>query len=546
MEILAVRDLTFTYPACSSAAVKNVSFELQRGEMAVLCGATGSGKSTLLRLLKRELAPLGEKSGTIMFSGKDISQLDNKTSASAVGFVMQRPEQQIVTDKVWHELAFGLENLGTPPDEISRRIAEMASYFGIGSWYDKDVAELSGGQKQLLNLASVLVMQPELLILDEPTAQLDPIAAADFIATLKRLCCDFAITIIVAEHRLEDVVPICDKLLVMENGELIAANGPRKVIDQLSSRRDILCGMPAASRLHAKLSGSESCPLTVREGRYYIENSFGNTTRGLPQAACTHSVAAALEFSEVYFRYERSGRDILDGLSFKVYEGEIFCILGGNGSGKTTALSAAAALLKAYSGSIKVFGKKLKDYKNRSLYRECLAMLPQDVQTVFLRNTVREELEECGAVLSELPYDISDLLEKHPYDLSGGQQQLVALAKVLAAKPKLLLLDEPTKGLDAAAKLGIISVIRSLKERGVTVAIVTHDVEFAAVCADRCAMFFGGRIVSSGEPNDFFSRNNFYTTAVSRMTRGYYDNTVTLEDAVELCRINGRKEKPCS
>lgn len=543
MEILAVRDLTFTYPDCNSPSVKNVSFELQRGEMAVLCGATGSGKSTLLRLLKREIAPLGKKSGAIMFNGKETAMLDSMTSASAIGFVMQRPEQQIVTDKVWHELAFGLENLGTPPDEISRRIAEMASYFGIGSWYDKDIAELSGGQKQLLNLAAVLVMQPELLILDEPTAQLDPIAAADFIATLKRLCWDFSITIIIAEHRLEDVVPVCDKLLVMENGKIIAANEPRKVIDQLSHRRDILCGMPAASRLHAKISGRGSCPLTVREGRSYIEKSFCNTTRGLPQAVKQLSSAAALEFSEVYFRYERSGRDILDGLSFKVYEGEIFCILGGNGSGKTTALSAAAALLKVYSGSIKVFGKKLKDYKNRSLYRECLSMLPQDVQTVFLRNTVREELEECGAVVSELPYDVSDLLDKHPYDLSVGQQQLVALAKVLASKPKLLLLDEPTKGLDASAKLGIISVIRSLKERGVTVAIVTHDVEFAAVCADRCAMFFGGKIVSTGTPNEFFSRNNFYTTAVSRMTRGYFDNAVTLEDAVELCRINGRKEK---
>ena len=546
MEILAVRDLTFTYPNCNAPTLNNVSFTIDRGELTVLCGATGSGKSTLLRMLKRELAPMGELSGIITFNDTPLPELDSRTSASAIGYVMQHPEQQAVTDKVWHELAFGLENLGTPPDEISRRIAEMASYFGIGDWYDKDVAQLSGGQKQLLNLASVLVMQPELLILDEPTAQLDPIAAADFIATLKRLCCDFSLTIIIAEHRLEDVVPICDKLIVMENGRLIADDEPRSVISKLSSRRDIICGMPAASRLYAKLSGSERCPLTVREGRFYIEKGFKNTTRGLPQAPCTVSAAAALEFKDVYFRYERSGKDILDGLSFKVYEGEIFCILGGNGSGKTTALSVAAALLKAYSGSIKVLGKKLKDYKNRSLYRECLAMLPQDVQTVFLKNTVREELSECGSVLSELPYDLTDLLDKHPYDLSGGQQQLAALAKVLAAKPKILLLDEPTKGLDAASKLNIINILRSLKERGVTVVTVTHDVEFSALCADRCAMFFGGRIVSTGTPNEFFSQNNFYTTAISRMTRGYFDNAVTLDDAAELCSINGRKESPCS
>ena len=543
MEILAVRDLTFTYPKCSSPAVKNVSFSLERGEFAVLCGATGSGKSTLLRMLKRELTPVGDMNGSVAFCGTPLAELDDITSASAIGFVMQNPEQQTVTDKVWHELAFGLENLGTPPDEISRRIAEMASYFGIGEWYDKDVSELSGGQKQLLNLAAVLVMQPQLLILDEPTAQLDPIASADFIATLKRLCSDFSITIVIAEHRLEEVVPLCDRLLVMEKGALIADAPPRDVIAKLKERKDILCGMPAAARLYAELGGSGLCPLTVREGRSFIENSFGNTTRGLPQASCSHSEEAALEFKNVYFRYERNGRDILNGLNLKIYCGELFCILGGNGSGKTTALSAAAGLLKAYSGSIKIFGKKLKEYRNRSLYRECLAMLPQDVQTVFLKSTVREELDECGADITELPYDISHLMDKHPYDLSGGEQQLISLAKVLAAKPKLLLLDEPTKGLDAAAKLNIISILRSLRDREITVVTVTHDVEFAAAFADRCAMFFGGSIVGIGAPNEFFAGNSFYTTAVSRMTRGCFDNAVTLEDAVKLCSLNGRKER---
>ncbi|WP_303789692.1 ABC transporter ATP-binding protein [Ruminococcus flavefaciens] len=542
MEILAVSGLTFTYPQCSEPAIDNISFSLRRGEFAVLCGATGSGKSTLLRMLKRELTPLGDKKGSIFFDGSELSELSSIRSATAIGFVMQKPEQQTVTDKVWHELAFGLENIGTPPDEISRRIAEMASYFGIGSWFGTDVAELSGGQKQLLNLASILVMQPELLILDEPTAQLDPIAAADFIAALRRLCSDMSITILIAEHRLEDVVPLCDRLLVMDGGRLIADDPPSRVIADLRDRSDIICGMPAASRLYAQLKGEGSCPLTVREGRSFIESSYGNSVSALPVGEYKCDGSTALEFSGVYFRYSREGKDILDGLSLKIYEREIFCLLGGNGSGKTTFLSAAAGLVKPYSGKIKVFGKKLKDYRNRSLYRECLAMLPQDVQTVFQRNTVREELEECHADISQLPYDVSPLLDKHPYDLSGGEQQLVALAKVLASKPKLLLLDEPTKGLDAGAKLRIMEILRSLKEQGVTVVIVTHDVEFAALCADRCAMFFGGRIVSSGTPNGFFSKNSFYTTAVSRMTRGYFTNAVTVADAVELCSLNGRKE----
>ncbi len=543
MEILAVRNLTFTYPKCSSPTVRNVSFSLKRGEFVVLCGATGSGKSTLLRMLKRELTPVGDISGNVLFCGVPIAEIDNVASISKIGFVMQNPEQQIVTDKVWHELSFGLENLGTPTDEISRRIAEMASYFGICEWYDKDVSELSGGQKQLLNLASILVMQPQLLILDEPTAQLDPIAATDFISTLKRLCQEFSITIIIAEHRLEDVVPICDRLLIMEKGALIASEPPEDVIRRFKDRGDILCGMPVAARLYAEIGDSGKCPLTVRDGRAFIENNYGNSTRELPLNEYRHSEEIALEYKNVFFRYERNGRDILSGLSMKVYRGELFCILGGNGSGKTTALSAAAGLLKAYSGSIKVFEKKISEYKNRSLYRECLAMLPQDVQTVFLKNTVRAELDECGADISELPYDITQLLDKHPYDLSGGEQQLVALAKVLAAKPKLLLLDEPTKGLDAAAKLNILNVLRILRKNGITVVTVTHDVEFAAAFSDRCAMFFNGMIVGIGTPNEFFSGNSFYTTAVSRMTRSYYNNAITIKDVVNLCRLNGRKEK---
>ena len=543
MEILKVENMRFTYPDCTAPALRDISFSVSRGEFAVLCGATGSGKSTLLRMLKRELTPLGERAGGVYFKGQPLDELSERISASAIGFVMQKPEQQIVTDKEWHELAFGLENLGVSKSDIARRVAEMASYFGIGPWYDRDVAELSGGQKQLLNLAAVLVMQPELLILDEPTAQLDPIAAADFIATLKRLNQDFGITIIIAEHRLEDVIPTGDRLMVMEKGSLIADGRPEQVIAGLRDRRDILCGMPSAARIFTELGAEGRCPLTVREGREFIESRYSNNIRSLPAEEESIPAEPALEFKEIYFRYSRDSKDILNGLELKINRGELFCILGGNGSGKTTSLKAAAGLIKPYNGTIKVFGKKLKEYKNRSLYRNCLAMLPQDVQTVFLKNSVREELEECGADPEKLPYDITHLLDMHPYDLSGGEQQLAALAKVLAADPKLLLLDEPTKGLDASSKMRIISVLEELKRNGMTVVVVTHDVEFAAMCADRCAMFFDGKIVSAGTPDSFFSENSFYTTAASRMTRGYYDNAVTVEAATELCRRNGGRDE---
>lgn len=541
MEILKVENLSFTYPLCSEPTVRSVSFSVEKGEFIVLCGATGSGKSTLLHTLKRELTPNGELTGKIIFEGAELSSLEPKRSAAEIGFVMQSPQHQIVTDKVWHELAFGLESLGLPQDEISRRVAETASAFGLGELYERETEELSGGQKQLLSLAAVLVMQPKLLILDEPTAQLDPIAASEFIITVKKLNQDYGITVIMSEHRLEEAVTVCDRLMVMEKGTIIVDDIPEKAVSCLGDRPDILRGMPSAARLFTELNGRGICPLTVRSGRSFIEKNYGNFLKDLPEEKYIHSSNAAIEFSNVFFRYEKKSPDILKGMTLKVYEGELFCVLGGNGSGKTSFLKAASGLVKPYSGSIKIFGEKLSSYKNQSLYRNCLTMLPQDVQTVFLKNTVREELEECGANTEELPFDLSQIMDKHPYDISGGQQQLVALAKALASDPRLILLDEPTKGLDAMSKLRIISVLRSLTNSGTTVLIVTHDVEFAAECSDRCALFFNGKTAAPDIPRRFFSKNSFYTTAVSRMTRGIFGSAATVADAVKLCRMNSER-----
>ncbi len=539
MARLTIENLSFAYPLCSSPVLRNVSAEIADGEFVTVCGATGCGKSTLLRLLKRESAPLGDLSGKILFDGVPIDQLDARVSASSVGFVMQKPEQQIVTDKVWHELAFGLENMNVPQDVIARRIAEMAAYFGIDEWFDKNTAELSGGQKQLLNLASVMVMQPGVLLLDEPTSQLDPITASEFINTVKKLNRELGLTVVMVEHRLEEVIPLSDKLLVIENGSVLVFDTPLNVIASLADKPDLLCTMPSAARLYHRLGGTaERCPLDVRDGRDYIRSNFGNAVRSVQADEYRHPKTPALEFRDLWLRYERNSPDVLRGLSFTVYENEVCCILGGNGSGKSTAMMAASDLLKPYSGEVRVFGKRLRDYKNQLLYRRCLTYLPQDVQTVFLCNTVREEIAEVGGVYDALPFDLSQLYDKHPYDLSGGEMQLAALAKVLAGQPKILLLDEPTKGLDAHAKSLFADVIRSLKKNGMTVVIVTHDVEFAAVCADRCAMLFRGSIVSEGVPRAFFAENSFYTTAIGRMTKGYYDNAVTLDDAAELCRLN--------
>ena len=541
MEIIRVQNLSFGYPEAEKDTIQNVSFSIEDGEFVLLIGATGSGKSTLMRLLKRELAPLGNLRGEIYCEGVRQDAMDARTSACRIGYVMQRPEQQIVTDKVWHELAFALENMGLPQNVIRRRVAEMASYFGISDWFERDVNSLSGGQKQLLNLAAVMVAQPDVLLLDEPTAQLDPIAANDFLNTVQKLNRDMGITVLLIEHRLEEALPMADRVLVLENGALALDAPPHAACEQLRNHPVLLDAMPGAVRLFHAVQAEGACPITVREGRQFLRREYSNEVASLPVSPEAPAGEAALEFKDVYFRYERQSPDVLNGLNLKVNCGEVFCILGANGSGKSTFLKLACGLKRAYSGSIRIFGKKIAEYKGQSLYRECVSMLPQDAQTVFLKSSVREELQEVKADLAALPYPLDHLLNRHPYDLSGGEQQLVALAKVLASRPRLLLLDEPTKGVDAHAQKAILEILHSLKAQGVAVLVITHDVEFAAKCADRCALFFRGEVVSQDVPAKFFDENSFYTTSANRICRGWYHGVATVEDAALLCGRNGRR-----
>ncbi len=539
MEILNIEDLSFSYPLCNKNAIENISFSVERGDFTVIYGATGSGKSTLLRMIKKELAPLGTRSGRVLYKGINLYSMSDKETAQKIGFVSQRPEEPIVTDKVWHELAFGLENMGLAQDVIRRRVAETAAYFGIEDWFEKKTSELSGGQKQLLNLAAVTVMQPEILILDEPTSQLDPIATSEFITALSKLNKELSLTVIITEHRLDDVIPVSNKLLIMENGKKSVYDRTSTALSALRGHDILECGMPAAVKIYNSFNINVPCPLTIKDGRDFIENNFSNEIKAANvNTDVKQHRNVVLEFSNVSFRYQRDLPDVLHELDLCVFENEIFCILGGNGSGKSTALLTAAGINKPYCGNVKVFGKKIKDYKNGELYKNCLSMLPQDVQTVFLKNTVKEELADVKIDDTDLPYDLSELNNRHPYDISGGQQQLLALAKVLSTKPRLLLLDEPTKGLDAYAKKEISSVLKKLQRLGTTIVYVTHDIEFAAECADRCAMFFRGEVTSFGTPKEFFPGNRFYTTAANKMTVGYYDDVVTADDAVKIMREN--------
>lgn len=531
MAMLTVRELSFTYPQMTEPALQNISFSLEEGDFLTVCGPTGCGKSTLLRLLKPQLSPKGIQTGTLLLDG---APLQETASPAVVGFVSQHPEEQIVTDRVWHELAFGLENLGVPQSEIRIRVAEMTSYFGMTGWYDRDTASLSGGQKQLLHLASIMVMQPRLLILDEPTAQLDPITAADFMATVRRLNRDFSLTVILTEHRAEEAVPAADKLLLMKDGGISAMGPPRAVLAAMGPSDPMLAAMPAAVRLYHLLpAAGNEIPLSVTEGKAYLQAHFHVADAPSPMEYSFPQTALAAE--QVSFRYDRRGEDILRRCSLTVGCGEWVCLLGDNGAGKSTLLQAIAGLLRIQTGKIIVMGKPLTAYRGGDLYHHCLAMLPQNVQTLFAKNTVREELAEAGTELSVLPFDLSPFLERHPYDLSGGQQQMVALAKVLGQNPKLLLLDEPTKGLDAAAKDQLAKVLLQLCAKGIGLLTVTHDVEFAAQYAHRCGLLFRGEVMGMGHPDVFFAGNYFYTTPTRRMCRGLCNYGTTPEQLAACC-----------
>lgn len=546
MEILSIKDLTFSYPNKENFALQNVNLSINSGDFVVVCGQSGSGKTTLLRMLKKEIAPHGEKQGVVYYKGEDVEKLDDKISAQKIGFVFQKPDQQIVTDKVWHELAFGLESLGYDSDYIRLRVGEMANYFGITSLFRKKTTELSGGQKQLMNLASVMAMSPDVIILDEPTSQLDPITANDFITTLKKINDELGLTVIIIEHRLQEVFPIADKVAVMEDGKVICYDTPRNVCEKLSNH-PMSQGFPSAVRIWQKSGSKGECPLTVKEGRNFINLNFSE--RKLPLRNTIPNTEDIITLKDVFFRYEKGGNDILSGTNLSIKKGEHFCILGGNGSGKTTTLKILAGLLKPYRGKVIIDNNKMTKKTTADFNRLGVAMLPQNPESVFLKSRVIDDYTELCKIkgIEKSDYEdkinsvaeklgIKDLLENHPYDLSGGEVQKCALGKVLISKPKILLLDEPTKGVDAYSKLSLSKILQEIKSDGVTIITVTHDVEFASIVADRCGLFFDGEVLSSLVPQEFFSKNNFYTTASSRISRDKFANAVTVDDVVSLIK----------
>ena len=461
---IEVRGLSFAYPGAEAPVLEGLDWSVPQGAFALLVGGTGSGKSTLLSLLKPEIAPAGEFAGELRVLGEDVADMDVRASAERVGYVFQDPENQIVCETVWHEMAFGLENLGLARDEMRRRVAETSYFFGMEDWLHRDTDTLSGGRKQLLSLAAVLALRPRALLLDEPTSQLDPVAEKNFLHALFRVNRELGCTVVVATHQPRPMLEYATCAYRIEAGRVCEVAD----LASLGGREELLA--------------SDSCRPAQGEA---------------PGAAAIR---------EGWFRYDRASGWVLRGLDVAFSAGAVHAIVGGNGCGKSTMLSVLAKTAKLQRG------RMMRGAASA-------ALLPQNPKALLVAETVHDELMEwastCGydeSAARELAarLGLDGLGTRHPYDLSGGQRQLLALAKLLLIGPELLLLDEPTKGLDLASRRIIARALRDHAKAGGTVIMATHDLDFVEQVSDDVAMIFDGEIACMEPPVDFFADSVFY------------------------------------
>lgn len=525
--IIELKQVSFYYPEGVVPALTQVDLAVPAGGFVLVCGPSGSGKSTLLKHMKSSQIPFGRGTGELLFKGKDLETMELGESARSIGFVGQNPDNQIVTDTVWHELAFGLENLGVPVEEIRKRTAETAQYFGMTEWFRQPVEALSGGQKQMLNLASVMVMQPEVLILDEPTAQMDPIGARRFFHTLKGLQQEIGTTIILSEQRLEEVMPLAQDLVYMENGQIVAQGPVQESLKILADYEKIKnkplameTSFPVALRVYMKSREKEEeiVPVSVGQGRQWLSGKKAVIWEHKETYEETENV---ITVQGVDFSYEK-GKKVLEHLDWQVKKGSIYGLLGGNGAGKTTLMKLICGILKPRRGKIKTNGT--------------VRYLVQNPLSIFTEITAEDELAVCcgrdpeavEAMLEKM--ELTEFRGQNPLDLSGGQQQRLALGKVLLTKPEILLLDEPTKGMDGGFKVKFGAMLGELKKQGITTVLVSHDMEFCAEYATYCGLMFDREIISFGPTREFFAENVYYTTAAARMTRGILKDCLVAED----------------
>lgn len=599
--IIQIRDLTFAYAAGDEPVLSDINIDIGSGEFVIIMGSSGSGKTTLLKMLKRNMIPAGRYSGRVYIYGKEADKLTDRENAAGIGYVSQDPDNQIVTDKVWHELAFGLENLGMDNVTIRKKVAEMSEYFGITGWYDREVSKLSGGQKQILNLASVMVMQPGILLLDEPTANLDPLAAIRFLDVVKRINQELGVTVVMVEHNLEHIYADADRIIAIDKGRVAANSSPKKAAaDIIAAGSFLIEGLPVASRLYSgynKKNGnsvvsynnvnidsnnkdnhilSDEIPLTVKEGRrWYVNykkvygkditkdkdkiNNFAgksiindkvikkdvleednitgnknkkrigfikkNNLENKSSRKNTDNIENTVcQLKNVSYSYNKKLPYIIDGVDVSFKEGRITAILGGNGAGKSTMLKLIAGIIEPVRGKI--------------ISNKRIIMLPQDPKAVFTEVSVEEELAEVlmdkgNGIYNNMPmedkreiveqiieeFGLNDIRKNNPYDISGGQQEKLAIAKVFLLKPEVLLLDEPTNGLDPYFKKTLGKLLKKINAGGVTIIIVSHDLEFVDSFCDDVIMLFDRKVAAQDSTHKFLRDNMFYTTNYYRIIK---------------------------
>ena len=599
--IIQIRDLTFAYAAGDEPVLSDINIDIGSGEFVIIMGSSGSGKTTLLKMLKRNMIPAGRYSGRVYIYGKEADKLTDRENAAGIGYVSQDPDNQIVTDKVWHELAFGLENLGMDNVTIRKKVAEMSEYFGITGWYDREVSKLSGGQKQILNLASVMVMQPGILLLDEPTANLDPLAAIRFLDVVKRINQELGVTVVMVEHNLEHIYADADRIIAIDKGRVAANSSPKKAAaDIITAGSFLIEGLPVASRLYSgynKKNGnsvvsynnvnidsnnkdnhilSDEIPLTVKEGRrWYVNykkvygkditkdkdkiNNFAgksiindkvikkdvleednitgnknkkrigfikkNNLENKSSRKNTDNIENTVcQLKNVSYSYNKKLPYIIDSVDVSFKEGRITAILGGNGAGKSTMLKLIVGIIKPVCGKI--------------ISNKRIIMLPQDPKAVFTEVSVEEELAEVlmdkgNGIYNNMPmedkreiveqiieeFGLNDIRKNNPYDISGGQQEKLAIAKVLLLKPEVLLLDEPTNGLDPYFKKTLGKLLKKINAGGVTIIIVSHDLEFVDSFCDDVIMLFDRKVAAQDSTHKFLRDNMFYTTNYYRIMK---------------------------
>ena len=529
MALLTLESAGYTYPLAAQPALSDASLRIEEGTLTLLCGATGSGKSTLLRMMKKGLCDAGERSGAVYYDGAPLDQLADLRAVCEIGFVFQDANAQIVMDTVWHELAFSLENLALSQHAMRARIAEMAAFFGLEPLMEKPVETLSGGEKKRLCLASVMILRPRVLLLDEPISALDPVAARDVADMIGRIVRELGTTVLIAEHHMAECLPFADAMVYLKDGRVQASGAVDAVCAEIARQERAL--LPELCALYFK-APSGAMPRDVAAARRYLQGrDFSVSPR-----AVTAPGERVFALREVDFFYPGAALATLRGVSLTARAGESIALLGGNGAGKSTLLKLMARILAPTHGTAALLGKKLRHWGRAALY-EHVAYLAQDPRLYFTRDSVAEELSATGAPPEDIAalsarFSLTALADARPEELSGGQQELLALALVLLPPSKILLLDEPTAGLDAAARQALCALLEERRRAGALILFATHDMEFAARAATRCAMLFQGALSADAPVRDFFAGQYFYTTPLRRALRERAPEALCAEELI--------------